>query len=226
MKVNNILLKLILFLPLVIYFIFLFSIYTKFSNGNLSYQSSANSNENKFSADSINIRMGDRFFIQAVLNGIFGPGALEITYKRIFLQASVFGGPCDFNEQVRVSNSEEGIDDPNSLCPGGIMASRLPLVPNHNPLRYAYIRLACAELTSSPKNIQYAMSRVNQANNKFLTGPEEVSYAYQLFHPMIELPDKNMILNLEKIVKSPSTGKLDWPKLFYILCTDPSWQLI
>ncbi len=170
-------------------------------------------------------RLGDRFFIESILMDIFGPEAAEITKKFIFERATIWGGPCDSYEQVRINAGPDGLTDPHSACPNGKGAASLPMVATPNLLRQAYMRRACSALINSTSTMNIALSKIFPKGKTEKPEAKSLVAAYHLFHPALD-PDSKILDALEQTAKKENDTLKQWSDIYFILCTDPKWQLI
>ncbi|MGZ3691333.1 MAG: hypothetical protein ACXVAX_07505 [Pseudobdellovibrio sp.] len=171
------------------------------------------------------LRLGDRFYIESVLNEIFGPSIEPITNKYIYLPASSFGGPCDPYEQVRIGSTRTELAEPRSLCPEGKGAANLPVIPSSQMMRQGYIAQACREITDNLNAVNFALANaVKSINNNAPVNEKNVTDVFHLFYPTKQ-PSPEVVEALSKINSGKNETKT-WSKILYTLCIDPAWQII
>lgn len=161
-------------------------------------------------------RLGDRFFVDSVLQKVFGEGARKVSEKFILSSAYVFGGPCDRYE--RAPNGSY------SSCEGGAVS--LPSVGTSNVVRQGYVARACQALSFAPVTRDFALQQAFAAksDSNSLDLPH-MQALYRLFNPQMEIPAA-AVEKLKKLAATETEEKKQWATVLYAICLDSSWQNI
>ena len=175
---------------------------------------------------SVNIkpRLGDRFFIESILNEVFGPEGAAVTLREVFLKGHSLAGPCDFYEQVRTGDSVSAILDSHSVCLGGKAGSRLAMNPVDSVVREGVIAHACEVLSDTALALLHAVQKTGAKNLAEKPSAKTISAAMQLFNPA---PKTDGVV-VKKILGSVKSflPELQWKIIFRSLCSDVSWQIL
>jgi hypothetical protein len=174
-----------------------------------------------------NLRLGDRIYISSVLTEIFGPQSKESVKKFVLSQPGVFGGPCDFYQQVRIAprNKPESLADPESFCPLGKFSFNLSMIGYSNMPRQAYVIRACENLTSQEQLVNFTLMQLFGTEQIKPPNRKNLVMAFQLFNPERE-PSAAVLKALEKIWTRQKDLQKSWSEILLALCIDPSWQII
>lgn len=171
-----------------------------------------------------NLRLADRILVHSILVEIFGKSEQQLLREHVLYQNQAFGGPCDVYEQVRVANANNGVADAETICAKGRKDFAAQVIAKPNMLRYGHTAYVCKQLTLSEVAMKFALDKIFTESKVQAPNKETVKKAYNLFNPERDIDVNALLLRFEF---SNEKSALDqWSEVFFVLCNDPSWQII
>jgi hypothetical protein len=171
-----------------------------------------------------NLRLADRILVHSILTEIFGKSEQQLLREQVLYQNQAFGGPCDVYEQVRIANAVKGVADLETICANGRRDFTAQVITKPNMLRYGYTSYVCKQLTLSKVAMKFALDKIFVENKVQAPNKESVKKAYNLFNPEKDI-DANALLSRFDFGTEKSALE-QWSEVFFVLCSDPSWQII
>ena len=137
---------------------------------------------------------------------------MEKLDKTILSGDSIFGGGCDPYEFV------------NTVGEKKCNVNYSPGLASSSVLRQAKVAEMCLVLYKNPDSALFALRKV-KSNSSTDSFKEMLKKAYAMFHQK-RAPSKEVLVELEKIIKNASGSDVGWKEVFLVLCQDPSWQVL
>jgi peptidoglycan hydrolase-like protein with peptidoglycan-binding domain len=207
-----------------------------FTDKTLERKLASESAENNFNAltVSMNVRIGDREYIQNVFEDVFGPSARALVKSFIMAQGMALNGGCSQYEAVYADPVTAGlsmvIDDDYANC--GYSVYNLPIIGTENSIREGLRIQACEKVVSTTATLFYLIDSVTGVTNvqtsAFATNPtdEHIKNIYNRFYPGQTIP-ADVLLSLKQIVNSSavttSTNRFNLVAL--TICMSADWQI-
>lgn len=176
---------------------------------------------------SINLRTVDRFYVSAVLNDIFGPGAATIINDNISTQMDYFGGGCDqYDKNVSTSNSCLNANCKLITCNGNNVIDNQ--VGSSSVIRQGLLIKACEKIADVNANIIFALQPIAVFTTT-ATAPAinnaNLTKAYSFFYRSEEAPASTISALMDIANQETSNNFNKWKFVLLALCTTPQWQI-
>jgi hypothetical protein len=180
--------------------------------------------DHKLQPTTYELVLADRYYIQSLMEDIFGPSAAAADSVKVFENAKDFGSPCALYESYldkdrKLANSMEN-------C-GITSTARLNshVMPIPTAARQGLMTRACSDWTQNTKTMSHALARI---------GPKipaatraNVVKLYRLFYRGKPDPDTSVVESLQLILNyggAPSYNA--WRSAFFTVCASSYWQVL
>lgn len=199
--------------------------YGKLTESEVEFQDNrkpASEESSTLEASSRLVRLGDRYYVQAIFKNAFGPNYDQgnIVYNSVMRQPSSFGGQCDMYERARngttIENRESECFDPNWNTP--------QVIPS-TPLREGWrIKVCEYVLKSNTTSVNYAFNKAGINANTDTMSDAKMQELFKLFYPSKRAPAS--LSNAFKESEAQfSTKRSMWEAALLSLCVSPDWQI-
>ena len=184
-------------------------------------------------------RLGDRFFVKAVLDQVFGPSAAPITAAQIQNLVSIFGGACDPMGAMPPNGQNSDIVCPN--VDAQIIGASF--IPPPSTSRAGQTIKVCNVLSFNDSALQFAIRAAIQSSDLTYLGAApvptqaQIQAAYHLFNPgspdlpasgvdsLSALANATVDASYPRCAAQNRNCQLDpWRYVILALCGDPEWQ--
>lgn len=182
----------------------------------------------------MNVRIGDREFIQNVFIDVFGPSADSIVKQFINNNGMALNGGCSQYEATYADNSTAGatsliIDDIKSSCDYSVF--NLPIVGIENSIREGLRIQACEKVVNDPTALVYLIDNVTGTSNVLATlntipTDLHITKIYNRFYPE-KLIKPEVLESLRNISQSTTltTAKDKFKLVALTVCMSADWQI-
>lgn len=202
------------------------------NNNNTINNENALSNFNALTV-SMNVRIGDREYIQNVFIDIFGPASDNIVRPYILNQGTALNGGCSQYEATYADNvtinAALPIDDSRADCNLSII--NLPVIGSENAIREGQRIQACEVVVNNATTLFYLIDKVTEVTNvqaTFATNPTSthIKKIYSKFYPAQEIPVE-VLSGLTDIGASNAltTAKDRFKLIALTICMSADWQI-
>lgn len=164
-------------------------------------------------------RFADRYYVTNVLVNNFGEKSKTIVLDNIFKNPELFGGSCDYYEQVRVGPNDYA-NPPERNCFGGKQEFALPLSVPYSKSRSSLMIKVCNELISCQDCISFFLEKIKYNDSK--SKVDSVLSAFFWNDQMVQ----KLKPEFEKIYDRYWFPSKKQRMLIMNACIDHRWQII
>jgi hypothetical protein len=171
-------------------------------------------------------RLADRVLIFNTLKSIYGESQNEFLLKEIIHQGQLFGGPCDYYEQIRTGPGLLDLENLEYACPGDKEVIRLPLSVKDSIVRKGKLGKICQQVSEDPLALKNAVEKKMKKKLSQIPLNDDIADFFRLFNLTTEVEPKG----LDKIISSSGMRELgildQWILISNLACRDMSWQIL
>ena len=201
----------------------------------------------EFHRGTIDLKLGNRFFVTSFLENIFGvenisssprgnyvhDGAQNVanrkfplTVEYILSKRDLWGGPCDIYDMSE--NDQGNLEFPLRDChrQGGNINPSLVGLPNI--IREGFRVKSCEEILNLNAAITHALNKVDLQENAE-GSLENITKVYSLFFPTRNTNSalaRDSFESMQQVFNAADSSLEGWRHVLLTLCFDPSWQII
>jgi hypothetical protein len=168
---------------------------------------------------SVNAKWADRYYVKDVLLKNFGSKSEKIIEENILFNGQIFGGSCDFYEQIRAS-AKVYLNPSDRNCFKGKQEYAYKDAMDYNKQRQAFIVKACNAIVSCADCLNYFKVTNNLNINKNFVHDVLSSFYWN------ELLVKQLEVDYQKIFDRYFFESKKVKMLIFNVCIDPLWQKI
>lgn len=207
----------------------------QFTDKKLDRKIASENAKNTFNALSVqmNIRIGDREYIQNVFIDVFGTGADALVRPFIINQGPSLNGGCSQYEATYadnlVVNAALPIDDVKVDC--NLSVLNLSVIGSENVIREGQRLQACEVVVNNSTALFYLIDKVTGITNvqaSFATNPtvDHIKKIYSNFYPAQSIPSDVLTGLLDLGASTSLTTAKDRFKLIALtICMSADWQI-
>lgn len=190
----------------------------------------------------ISVRMGNRNYVNSVINHVFGKsnttavqGGVKyktLSEKKILYNLSSFQGSCDIYS-VRVNslvsltiNRPPDLNDdwcPNAVNRAGDVTT--PIIGRTNSIRHGFLTQVCEGQVDHVPSLDYALT----THHGWVSGDlpltnQNLEKAFQSFYPEKPIPDvfRTALLG---VASTTANNKDKWKWIYLTICLSSEWQV-
>jgi len=165
--------------------------------------------------------LANRYYVSKILQEAFGPNSFKIIEDNILQKGSIFGGPCDIYEQIRIGKKKYE-NKADTLCFQGKQEFNFPIQKEPNTIREALMNKTCTTLTKNSTTLNFFINRLGYVN-KLNEGTFEKIVGN--FH-WNESRKGQLIKGLKSIGEKYPDQNQKIKLLIFYSCIDPTWHLL
>jgi hypothetical protein len=159
-------------------------------------------------------RMGNKYYVNSVLENIYGPESKIILQKALLPYSDFFGGPCDPYEVVL--SKKKGSSGTLYKCFNGMPDLRSHMISQPSTLRTMQMKNLCQKLSQDQKTLKFSLKVLNNVKEF----KDKIQSYYHSFYPWDNLSNSE----IENIIKTLNK-KYFWKTYSELLCQSERWQI-